>query len=138
MILAEFSKTVALQDGILIRTEMDSLYPSCKQKGAKIMMDLRLRTTSLRPLENYHDPLKLHPSYFVAVIDKKGNVLSRTDHDLDVVFGEKQTTKVRFESIQEKIPSGKDVTVYVGFNLDQSQLTFLQQTRKRKTRGYRP
>lgn len=137
-ILAEFSKTVTLADKILIRTDMDSLSPACYKKGNEFAMDMRLRITSLRPLSHYHSPLALHSSYFVAVVDQEGNVLSRTHHDLDVTFEAKQTTAVTFERLQEKIPYGKEVAVYVGFNLDPRQLGFLQRERARKIHDQRP
>lgn len=117
---------------------MDSLTPACHQKDKGITMDIRLRMTSLRPLSHYHSPLTLRSSYFVAVVDQDGNVLSRTPHDLDVTFEEKQTIVVNFEHLQEKIPYGKDIAVYVGFNLEPSQLDFLQRERVRKMHNYRP
>lgn len=133
-IIAEFSKTIDLQNGILIRTEMDSFTPICEQNGNQIHMDLRLRMTSLRPLLSFHAPAKIRPSYFVAVVNKAGEILSRTNHDLDVTFEDKQTTKVSFQRLQENVPSGEEVAVYVGFNLEEAQLNFLQKERDKKVR----
>ena len=137
-IIAEFAKTIDFQDKIPIRTEIDSLYPRCDQNGNQIYIDLRLRMTSLRPFSGSQAPMKVKPSYFVAVVNKAGNILSRTNHDLDVTFAEKQTTKVDFQRLQEIVPLGEEVTVYVGFNLDESQLNYLQKERDKKTHDHRP
>ena len=53
-------------------------------------------------------------------------------------FEEKQTTKVSFEQIQEKVPMGEEVDIYVGFNLDETQLDFLQKERDKKTHDHGP
>ena len=92
---------------------------------------MRLRTTSLRPLASFHTSLTIKPSYFVAVVDNAGHVLSRSNHDLEVVFQEKQTTKVNFIRLQEKVPSYKEVTIYVGFNLEEAQLDSLRKERNK-------
>jgi len=134
-ILAEFSKAIDFQKEVPIRTEMDSLFPRCTVNGTIIYMDLRLRVTSLRPLPSFLAPMKIKSSYFVAVVDGAGNVLSRTNHDLDVEFEEKQTTKVTFLRLQEKVPSEKELAVYVGFNLDETQFDFLQKEREGKAQG---
>lgn len=131
-ILAEFSKAIEGQKDSSIRSEMDSLHPTCTEDNGYTFLDMRLRVTSFRPLATYHAPLKISPSYFVAVIDQEGNILSRTNHEVAVNFEEKQTTKVTMERIQEKIPVGKDVTVYVGFNLDETQVDLLKKMRERK------
>lgn len=131
-ILAEFSKTLENEKDNSIRTEMDSLHPTCSEDGGYTFLDMRLRVTSFRPLAAYHHPLKISPSYFVAVIDQEGNILSRTNHEVAVSFEEKQTTKVTMERIQEKIPAGRDVTVYVGFNLDEGQAEYFRKVREKK------
>jgi hypothetical protein len=131
-ILAEFSKTVEGEKDSAIRTEMDSLTPTCTEDGGYTFLDMRLRVTSFRPLAAYHQPLQLSPSYFVAVIDTNGTILSRTNHEIAITFEEKQTTKVAMERIQEKIPVNKDVTVYVGFNLDEAQVAYFSKVREKK------
>ncbi len=136
-ILAEFSKSLNFFKGIPIRTEMDSLTPECAPDGNQIIMNFRLRMTSLRPLSHFHHAFSFTPSYFVAVVDKAGNVLSRSDHDLKVNFEEKQTTKVDFVRLQERMPANKEVSVYVGFNLDEKQLDFLRKEREKKLHDHR-
>lgn len=131
-ILAEFSKTIEGQKDNSIRTEMDSLHPTCTEDNGYTFLDMRLRVTSFRPLAVYHHPLKISPSYFVAGIDQEGNILSRTNHEVAVNFEEKQTTKVTMERIQEKIPAGKNVTIYVGFNLEEAQVDLLRRMREKK------
>ncbi|MDK3160068.1 hypothetical protein QPK87_26400 [Kamptonema cortianum] len=76
-------------------------------------------------------PLTLQTSYFVAVVDEEGAVLSRSDHDLEITFASDQTTKVNFIQMQEKIPTQKKAAVYVGFNLDESQFEQLQNERQK-------
>ncbi len=132
VILAEFSKTMEIQSKVPIRTEMDSLRPVCERRGDDISVNLRLRTTSFRPLTTFNTHLKLRPSFFVAVVDEKGNILSRTNHNLDVTFEEKQTTHVNFVQIQENVPTRKEVAIYVGFNLDETQHNFFQKERLKK------
>ncbi len=94
-------------------------------------MDLRLRITSLRPLSSFDKSITIKPSYFVAVIDNAGNVLSRSNHDLEVIFEEKQTTKVSFVRLEEKVPVNKEVTIYIGFNLDEAQLELSRKEREK-------
>lgn len=129
-ILAEFSKTLDKAEGILVRTELDSLIPQCTQDNGYTYMTFRLRTTSFRPM-TAKGPLTLQTSYFVAVVDEGGEVLSRSDHDLEIAFASDQTTKVNFLQIQEKIPTQKKAAVYVGFNLDESQFEQLQNERNK-------
>lgn len=74
----------------------------------------------------------------MAVIDKMGNVVSRTNHDIEINFEEKQTTKVSFENIQETVPMAEEFTVYVGFNLDEAQLHVLQKEREKKLNDQGP
>jgi hypothetical protein len=135
-IIAEFSKTIDFTQGIPIRTEMDSFIPYCTAKGNnQTLMDLRLRLTSIRSLSNFNPPVTLKSSYFIAVVDDAGHVLSRTDHPLVVVFEEKQTTKVNFEYLQETVPAAKNVSVYAGFNLDKTQLDFLAKERLKRAQA---
>src|SRR3990167_4212968 len=134
-IIAEFSKSLTSQEGVPFRTEMDSLSPYCTQDDGSIAIDLRLRTTSFRSLAHFHRPVKFNVSYFVVVMDKSEKVLSRSDHILEVTFEEKQTTKVTFVQLKERVPSQKEVTVYVGFNLDESQLTLLQKERNKNVQN---
>lgn len=130
-IVAEFSKSLSFHKGTPIRTEMDSLFPHCTRDGHQTHIDLRLRTTSFRPLSKFHHPLTMKISYFVALIDTDGKVLSRSNHDLEVAFSEKQTTKVTFVQIKESIPSNKRASLYVGFNLDENQLELLRKERSK-------
>lgn len=130
-IIAEFSKSLDIQKGILIRSEMDSLNLECTQDGNQAIMDFRLRITSLRPLPSFFSIMAIKPSYFVAVIDNAGNVLSRSNHDLEIAFEEMQTTKVSFVRLRERTPLNKEVTVYIGFNLDKAQLERLEKERDR-------
>ncbi len=130
-ILAEFSKSFDSQDGILIRSDLDSVISECSGGGNQTFVDLRLRVTSFRPLPNFHNAMTIKPSYFVAVVDNTGNVLSRSNHDLEVAFEEKQTTKVSFVRLEEKVPVNKEVTIYIGFNLDESQVKFLLKERNK-------
>ncbi len=132
-ILAEFSKSLDFPQGIPIRTEMDSLIPKCTDEGNQTAMDLRLRLTSLRPLENSHKAVSFTPSYFVAVVEDTGHVLSRSNHDLDITLEENQTTKVSFVRIQETFPPHKHVSVYIGFNLDEAQLKHMRKERDKNS-----
>lgn len=136
-ILAEFSKSLDVEKGTPIRTEIDSITPQCQKEGNDILIDMRLRFTSLRPLLSTHMPTTLYPSYFVAVLDKEGQILSRTDHTLDASFAEKQATKVNFESLKIKVPSQPEIAVYVGFNLDEAQLDLLRKEREKKLHDHR-
>ena len=129
-ILAEFSKTIDKVEGVPIRTELDSLIPECIQDNAYIYMTFRLRMTSFRPMSSLKLPVAVQTSYFVAVVDEEGTVLSRSDHDLEITFASDQTTKVNFVQVQEKIPTQKKAAIYVGFNLDESQFEQLQKERK--------
>lgn len=136
-ILAEFSKSIDFPQGIPIRTEIDSLIPHCTLDVNQTIIDLRLRITSFRQLTHFHHPLTLKLSYFVAVIDKTGKLLSRSNHNLNVVFEENQTTKVNFEHLRETVPAEKDATIYVGFNLDDGQVEFLRKEREKIVHDYR-
>lgn len=129
-ILAEFSKTLDVAEGVPVRTELDSLIPECTQDNAYTYMTFRLRTTSFRPM-TAKEPLTLQTSYFVAIVDEEGTVLSRSDHDLEIIFASDQTTKVNFIQVQEKIPTQKKAAVYVGFNLDETQFEQLQKERQK-------
>jgi len=130
-ILAEFSKTIDRAEGVPIRTELDSLIPECTQDNAYTYITFLLRTTSFRPMSSLKMPLTVQTSYFVAVVDEEGTVLSRSDHDLEIAFASDQTTKVNFVQVQEKIPTQKKAAIYVGFNLDESQFERLQKERKK-------
>lgn len=130
-ILAEFSKSVERHQGILIRTDLDSLKPECTQEEKLKNVNFRLRMTSFRPLGSFRTAMTIKPSYFIAVMDKEGNILSRSDHELDLVFEENQTTKVSFISVEEQVPVQKEVTIYVGFNLDKAQVEQLQREREK-------
>lgn len=130
-IVAEFSKTINLEENTLVRTEMDSLRPHCTREDTHIDMQLRLRLTSFRSLQNYDLPITLKPTYYVAMLDKQGKVISQTHHTVTIKFQEKQTTAVNFETIREKVPLNKEVSLYVGFNLTPSQLEFLEKERQR-------
>ena len=100
-ILAEFSKTIDRAEGVPVRTELDSLIPQCTQDNGYTYMTFRLRTTSFRPMSSKM-PLTVQPSYFVAVVDEDGEVLSRSDHDLEIAFASDQTTKVNFSRSKKK------------------------------------
>lgn len=131
-ILAEFAKSIDFYKKTPIRTEIDSLIPHCTAEDNNISINIRMRLTSLRPSLNMNIPLTIKPSYFVAVIDDQGRILSRTDHTVEVTFTENQTTKVSFEHLEEKVPFQKGVSLYIGFNLDKSQLDYLKQEREKK------
>jgi hypothetical protein len=130
-ILAEFSKTIDRTEGISIRTELDSLIPECTQDNAYTYMTFRLRMTSFRPMSSLKMSVAVQTSYFVAVVDEDGTVLTRSDHDLEITFASDQTTKVNFVQVQEKIPTQKKAAIYVGFNLDESQFEQLQKERNK-------
>ncbi len=137
-ILAEFSKSLDIHNGLPIRSELDSVIPECRKDGLQTVLDMRLRITSLRPLPSFYTRITIKPSYFVAVIDNAGTVLSRSNHDLPVLFEEKQTTKVSFIHLEEKIPVDKEVAVYIGFNLDETQLEFLRKERNKNVYDQKP
>lgn len=128
-ILKEFSKHIMVHEGIPLRTEIDSLIPTCAKEAHHIAIEFRLRMTSFRPLEKSHDPLKTTVSYFVAVIDDTGQVLSRSDHSQDISFSEKQTTCISLITLKEVIPLGQNVNLYVGFNLSEAQINQAQNER---------
>ncbi len=88
--------------------------------------------TSFRPLSASSKPLKHTVSYFVVVTDNKGNILSRSDHDLEISFEGQQTTKVSHIRLLETVPAKKEVSLYVGFNLDEKQFRLLQDKRTMK------
>lgn len=136
-VVAELSKAVEFQEKTPIRVDIDSVAPSCTEGENQILMELRLRFTSLRPLTLLHTPVTIAPSYFVAVVDARGNLLSRTDHEVELVFQDKKQTAVSFQRLLETIPS-PDATVYIGFNLKEAQLTFLQKERHKKVNDSRP
>lgn len=129
-IVAEFLKTVHFHNNEAILTEIDSLSPICMQEGDHIRMDLHLRLTSRRKLTKSHKPFTLKTSYFVAVVNPQGIILSRTDHDVEFVFKEKETTVVNFQNLVETVPS-QNMTVYIGFNLDEDQHASLQMNREK-------
>jgi hypothetical protein len=134
-IVAEFAKSVDFYKTTPIRTEIDSLIPHCTAENNQIAVNIRMRLTSLRPSSSMLIPSTIKPSYFVAVIDDQGKILSRTDHTIEVTFTENQTTKVSFERIEEQIPFQKGVSLYIGFNLDKSQLEYLQKERERRAQN---
>ncbi len=127
-IVAELLKTVEFQKGTPIRVEIDSVTPSCTEGNNQILMDLRVRFTAFRPLALLHTPVTIAPSYFVAVVDGKGNVISLSHHEVEFFFEEKKQTTVSFQRLLETIPS-PDATVYIGFTLSETQRTFLQKDR---------
>lgn len=131
-ILSEFSKNIMVHKGIPIRTEIDSLTPTCFQEQDQTLIDFRLRMTSIRPLKHFHSPHKFNVSYFVVVMENTGHILSRSDHELPIAFEEKQTTTVNFVRLKETVPSQKDVTLYVGFNLDEDQVKLLEEERRKE------
>ena len=130
VILAEFSKTIDKVGDVPIRTELDSLIPECTQDNAYTYMTFRLRMTSFRPVSSLEMPLTVQTSYFVAVVDEEGTILSRSDHDVEITFTNDQAIKVNFIQVQEKIPAPKKASIYVGFNLEESQFEQLQKERK--------
>jgi hypothetical protein len=129
-IVAEFLKTVHFHNNEVVLTEIDSLSPVCMQEGDHIRMDLHLRLTSRRKLAKSHKPFAFTTSYFVAVVNPQGIILSRTDHDVEFAFKEKETTVVNFQNLLETVPS-QNMTVYVGFNLDEHQHAFLEKNRNK-------
>lgn len=131
VILAEFSKTIEFHNRLPIRTDLDSLIPKCTRDNDNIYVDFRVRLTSIRPLSSYHNPLTIKPSYFVAVVDDRGNILSRSDHELEISFEKLQTTKVSFFKVEEVIPAHKKAALYVGFNLDETQIDWLKKEREK-------
>ncbi|HUX78381.1 MAG TPA: hypothetical protein VMW10_01340 [Alphaproteobacteria bacterium] len=137
-ILAEFSKSIDFHKEIPIRSDLDSVIPQCTTDGLQTWVDFRLRITSIRPLLSFNTPMTIKTSYFVAVIDKAGNVLSRSNHDLVVKFEEKQTTKVNFVQLEERVPLGKEASIYIGFNLDETQRDFLGKERNKNVHNLRP
>lgn len=129
-IVGEFLKTVHFHNDEAILTEIDSLSPICMQEDNYIHMNLHLRFSSHRKLTKSHKPFTLTTSYFVAVINPQGIILSRTDHDVEFVFKEKETTAVNFQNLIETVPS-QDMIVYIGFNLDEHQHAFLKRNREK-------
>ena len=136
-IVAEFSKTIDFQEKTAVRTEIDSLLPECYRDNVFLYVNFRVRMTSLRPMTGFHDPLTIKPSYFVAVVDEEGNILSRSDHELEITFAKQQTTKVSFLKIEEVIPVQKKASIYVGFNLDENQIAWLKKDREKGFSNHR-
>lgn len=136
-IVAEFSKAVEFQEKTPIRVDIDSITPSCTEGDNQIFMELLVRFTALRPLGLVGVPVTLTPSYFVAVIDAQGNMLSRSDHEVELAFQDKKQTTVTFQRLLEVVPS-PDASVYVGFNLNEKQHRFLQKDRQKKVNDPRP
>ncbi|MBY0500808.1 MAG: hypothetical protein K2P93_02250 [Alphaproteobacteria bacterium] len=132
-IVAEFAKSIDFYKTTPVRTEIDSLIPHCTAENNQVAITIRMRLTSLRSSSSMHIPATIKPSYFVAVIDDQGKILSRTDHTVEVTFIENQTTKVSFEHLEERIPFQKGVSLYIGFNLDNSQLEYLKQEREKRS-----
>lgn len=130
-IVAEFAKSLDMSEGIPVRTDLDSLMAECTRDTTNTNVHFRLRMTSFRPLKNSHHTMTFTPSYFVAVIDKEGNVISRSDHDIEITFEEKQTTKVSFINVEETVSTSKEGSIYVGFNLEEGQLQRLQKEREK-------
>ena len=136
-ILAKFSKAIDVQEGIPLRVEMDSITPYCTQTKDKVNIEFRLRMTAFRPYKKAQDSFDGKASYFVAIIDEStSKVLSRTNHDLNFTFEEQQTTKVMFEDLEEVVPAGKDLAIYVGFNLRKDQVDLVQKQRQKKLQGF--
>lgn len=135
VIIAELLKTIELQEGVPLQTEIDGLTCSCTAGENQILMDLRLRFTSLRPLTLSRKSLTLSPSYFIAVVDGKGGLLSQTNHKVDLFFEEKKPSTVSFQHLLEVVPSS-DAIVYIGFNLNEDQLRFLQEERHKKKQSF--
>ena len=130
-VVAELSKAVEFQEQTPIRVDIDSITPSCTEGDNQILMELRVRFTALRPLTLLRVPVTITPSYFVAVVDARGNVLSRSDHEVELVFQDKKQTSVSFQRLLEVVPS-PDALVYIGFNLNEEQHRFLQKERQKK------
>jgi len=130
-VVAEFSKAVEFQEQTPIRVDIDSITPSCTEGDNQILMELRVRFTALRPLTLLRVPVTITPSYFVAVVDARGNVLSRSDHEVELVFQDKQQTTVSFQRLLEVVPY-PDAMVYTGFNLTEKQHRFLQKERQKQ------
>lgn len=121
-ILKEFSKNIMVYENVPLRTEIDSLTPTCTKEDNQYYVDFHLRMTSFRSLQDFHDPLSFNVSFFVAVVDDKGQVISRSDHSHKIKFAEKQTTSVNIIRMNEVIPTQHNASVYIGFNLDHKQL----------------
>ncbi len=135
-VVAELSKAIEFQEKIPIRMDIDSVAPSCTEGDNQILMELRVRFTGLRPLTLARGPVTISPSYFVAVVDALGNLLSRTDHEVELAFEDKKQMAVSFQRLLETIPS-PDATVYIGFNLNEEQHRFLQKERHKKVNDSR-
>jgi len=130
-VVAELSKAIEFQDKTPIRVDIDSVTPSCTEGDNQILMDLRIRFTGLRPLALLRTPIAISPSYFVAVVDAKGGLISLSNHEVELVFEDRQQTTVSFQRLLETIPS-PEATVYIGFNLNEEQCRFLQKERHKK------
>lgn len=133
--VAEHLKVIDLQKGIPIHTEFDGLRCGCVVEDSMIVMDLHLRLTSLRPFLKIDIPVTTKLSYFVAVVDERGNILSRTNHEIDFTFEEKKRSSVNFQHLQEVVPLG-NASVYIGFNLNEDQMILLEEEKKKKFFGY--
>ncbi len=129
-ILAEFSKSVERSQKEPVKFEIDSINPVCIREGQNTIVDMRIRFTAIRPLKSFQQKQKFERSYFVAVLDPSGKILSRTNHLVAFDFTEKQTTKVCFQDLIETVPCNKDVTIYVGFNLDETEHKYLKNLRE--------
>ena len=133
-IVAELSKTVVTQDGVVVRAEMDSLLPVCYMEDDRLRMEMRLRFTGFRPSFKINVPLTFKPSYFVAILDEDGTILSRSSHEADLTFEEGQGVAVSVQQVYTRL-SSSDVCVYVVFDLDEKQLLILQKERSTRAAG---
>lgn len=141
-IVADVSKTVGTVGEVTIHGEMDSLLPVCEATGEQsLRMGMRLRLTGFRPRSKSQSILSFRPSYFLAIFNRDGVLLSRSDHEAELIFHPGEDVAVGFQQIEAPELS-PDVAVYLGFNLDEGQrFTIAQERQERalgKGRGHRP
>jgi len=124
-IVGELSKRV---DASGVRTDIDSVRPVCQWVDHRLYMDMRLRMTSFRETSKHNTSLTIAPVYVVAILNEKGNLLSRTLHQAEITFEPEEDTVVSFQQLQVMLAS-EDCSVYVGFDLDEKQLRALEKER---------
>lgn len=105
---------------ILFKARLADMEGSCEYEGDVAVAELRLTFVAERGPANQDG--KADFFYFVALVDREGQVLSRQRFDNVLEFSENRTRAGSLEELEQRIalPPGKqgaDYTLYVGIDL---------------------
>ncbi len=133
-VLADASHMTVYRDGpgrdltdVKFEADLGRITGECvyNRASTNVMVDMKLVVAARRgPADR--DRVATY-TYFVAIVDNKGNVLARQEFNSQVAFAGDQSRVASLEELEQSIPleknqPGSDFDVYVGFKLTPEQV----------------